>query len=308
MTTNLFIGVDGGGTKCVVRLEDEAGRLLGREASGPANVRISVQEAWQSVNAALNKILQPLSLSINDMVLNRKDYRFHAGMGLAGCEMVEAYQAFINHSHPFSTLVVSADSHTACLGAHQGGDGAIIIAGTGVVGFQIQHGKTAKVGGWGFPHDDEGGGAWLGLQAVKMTLRWLDGRLPASALTRAVYDNFDGDHCRLISRTNAAKATQFAELAPIVIQHAQMGECDAIKLLQQAALAIDSIGDALEAAQVTNGKALSCSLVGGMTPFLEPHLGTKLRSRLRPCQSTPDAGAILLVRNYLVNETGKMNG
>ena len=46
----------------------------------------------------------------------------------------------------------------------------------GTVAFQIEGDKEYKVGGWGFPHGDEGSGAWLGLEAVRLTLHWLDGR------------------------------------------------------------------------------------------------------------------------------------
>jgi glucosamine kinase len=39
MAEPLFIGVDGGATKCVARLRDAGGRLLGEGAGGPANAR-----------------------------------------------------------------------------------------------------------------------------------------------------------------------------------------------------------------------------------------------------------------------------
>ncbi len=197
MTQSFFIGVDGGATKCIVRVEDEAGRLLGRETSGPANIRLSVSQALQSIYTALEKILSPLTMALGD-----KRFCFHAGMGIAGCEIPAAYQAFLNQPHPFATLIVSSDAHTACLGAHGGNDGAIIIVGTGVVGFQVESQQTMKVGGWGFPHDDEGGGAWLGLHAVRMTLQWLDKRLPVSGIAKAIYHYFDEDQNRLVSRFN----------------------------------------------------------------------------------------------------------
>ncbi len=157
-----------GQQKCTVRVEDEAGRLLGRETSGQANIRLSVSHAWQSIYTALEKILLPLNIALRD-----KRFCFHAGMGIAGCEIPVAYQAFLNQAHSFTTLVVTSDAHTACLGAHGGNDGAIIIVGTGVVGFQVESQHTVKVGGWGFPHDDEIGACTRALHAVGMTLQWI---------------------------------------------------------------------------------------------------------------------------------------
>lgn len=295
---HFFIGVDGGATKSTVRIEDDAGKLLGQEISGPANIRISVDQAWQSIHAALTTILRPLAISLDD-----SHHHFHAGMGLAGCEMPEAYQAFQERSHSFHTLIVSSDAHAACIGAHGGDDGAIIIAGTGVVGYQIQFGQTTKVAGWGFPHDDEGGGAWLGLRAVNVTLQWLDGRLPSSELAKRIYAHFAADLHRFISWTNRANSTAFAELAPLVIQCAATGDPVAIRLLQEAAHAVDHIAQALLVAQAGSAP-LPCSLVGSIATFLEPHLGMALRSRLRPCQLTPDMGAVLLVREYLATHEG----
>lgn len=294
MTQHFYIGVDGGATKTIVRVEDSNGKLLGSEVNGPANIRISVDQAWQSIYAALEKILHPLAIFPNE-----KRHCFHAGMGLAGCEMLEAYQTFLNQSHPFDTLIVSSDSHTACIGAHGGQDGAIIIAGTGVVGFQLQKGKSTKVSGWGFPQDDEGGGAWLGLNAVKICLQWIDGRRPVSGLAKAVYAYFDENLDRLVSWTSKAYSTLYAELAPLVIQQSKVGDTEAIALLQQAAFVLTQIGHALHMAQHEQTQALPCSLVGSIAPFLEPYLDANLRVRLRPCQFTPDAGAVLLVQHYL---------
>lgn len=297
MNQSLFIGVDGGATKSSLRIEDAEGHLLGQAMGGPASIRISVREAWHSINATLNQLLSPLGIVLDD-----DRFIFHAGMGLAGCEIAQACEDFIGYPHPFHTLIVSSDSHVACLGAHGGEDGAIIIAGTGVVGYQIDAGQVVQVGGWGFPHDDEGGGAWLGLQATKITLQWLDGRLPSSELARAVYNYFSQNQAYFINWANQANSTAFAKLAPIVIQQSEAGCSIACQLLQQAAQAIDRIGYALEAKQRHHDEPLACSLVGGIAPFLHPFLSAPLRSRIYPCQSTPDAGAILLVHNFLAKD------
>ena len=290
MSEKLYIGVDGGATKCIVRVENAAGELLGRESSGCANIRISPTQAWESIFLALNKILQPLQISLQDKK------RFYVGMGLAGCEIEEAYQAFMNVEKEFATLKVTSDAHTACLGAHNGLDGAIIIAGTGVVGFQVQHGHTNKIGGWGFPHDDIGGGAWIGLQAMSQTLQSLDGRLSPSSLTTAIYNHFKQNHNAMVSWANQANSTAFAELAPMVIAQAKAGEPLAENILKHAAKAIDQMNCALINAQSNPQEILPCTFIGGVAPFVEPYLSDALRSRLRPAFATPDAGAVMLVR------------
>lgn len=290
MIRNLYVGVDGGATKCTVRLEDEEGRLLGREIGGAASMRFATEQVWQTILSALNKILQQQSLS-----LTNNNIHFHAGMGIAGSEISTAYQAFINTPHPFKSCVVTSDAHTACLGAHGANDGAIIIAGTGTVGYQIQQGVATKVGGFGFPHDDAGGGAWLGLQAVKKTVQVLDGRVTLSALTQAVMQRFDNDAAKLTAWANIANATAFAELAPLVIEHSKAKDETACELLSQAAQAIEQLASALQRAQTHTAK-LPLALIGGVAPFLEPYLNKELRSRLVSVTAPPDAGAIMLIR------------
>ncbi|EKD70126.1 MAG: hypothetical protein ACD_46C00628G0008 [uncultured bacterium] len=290
----LFIGVDGGATKCMVRVEDEHGNLLGSAISGQANIRISVSETWQSINSALQQVFKKLDVSINDVSL-------YAGMGLAGCEIQEARDIFIHKPHPFKKLIVSSDAHVACLGAHHGEDGAIIIAGTGVVGFQHENGKTTKVGGWGFPHDDLGSGAWLGLEAIKYTIKTLDGRAASCQFSQAVFAHFQHNHEQLVHWANHANSTEFAELAPIVIEQAKQKNPVAVSLLQQAARELDNIDEALRAAQLNQMSKLPCVLLGGIAPFLTPYVGNQLRSRLHEPIATPDAGAIFLIKKELKN-------
>lgn len=283
---HLFIGVDGGATKTIVRVEDENGGLLGVEAGDSANIRLSVAQAWASIMAALNKTLMKQQIDLAKV-------RMHAVMGLAGSEVREAYEAFLAVAHPFESLEVMSDAAIACVGAHQGKDGAIIIAGTGSIGFQIENGQTTRVGGWGFPHDDEGGGAWLGLCAVRLALQSLDGRLPASPLSDAVYQHFKCKQDEFVAWANAANSTGFAQIAPIVIAASQAGDVQAIQLLKFAAAALDSIAFALQKAQ-HHQAPLPCSLIGGLASFLAPYLNESLQTRLRAPTLSPDAGAALL--------------
>jgi glucosamine kinase len=170
----------------------------------------------------------------------------------------------------------------------------MIAIGTGTVGYQIEADKEYKVGGWGFPHGDEGSGAWLGLEAVRLTLHWLDGRGEPSPLLEAVYAHFDRDLNRLVVWANQANATQFAQIAPLVIEHGKFQTPLALTLIQQAAREIDRLAAALAAQSLS--KALPCSLLGGLAQFIEPWLGEPLRRRLVPCEFDAVHGAVLMIR------------
>ncbi len=296
MVKKYYIGVDGGATKCTVLLEDEAGTFLGCASSGPANIRISVPDAWQSIGHALQMILHASTIT-----LNNADCQIHAGIGIAGCEINDAYEAFIRYPHRFTSVAVTHDAHTACLGAHDGRDGALIIAGTGTVGYQIENEHVEKVSGWGFPHDDIGSGAWLGLEAVKVTLQTQDGRAPGSLLADTVMNYFNDDFDSLVNWANQSNSTAFASLAPFVIKASDAGDVVAIQLLKKAAAALDAVGDALVSKQRNSSTALPCALVGGVAPFIQPYLSAALQSRLTPCKRPPEAGAIIFAKHSLAS-------
>jgi glucosamine kinase len=290
--TNFFIGVDGGGSKCKIRVEDANGQLLGQAVSGPANIHLSIDAAWRAIYESLESVFKPLGIPL----AHSSDHQFHVCLGLAGCEIATAKEAFLNHPHPFTSLHLTTDAHIACVGAHHGKEGAIIIVGTGVVGYQIQNEQSIKVGGWGFPHDDEGGGAWLGLAAVNLTFQWLDHRCEKSPLVEDIFAYFNHDLDTFVVFANRATSTEYARLAPIVINHAQQEETVAVRLLKKAAHAVDKLGLALIKQQT---KPLSCCLMGGIAPFLEPFLNPELQSTFVARKDGPSVGAILLMRDLL---------
>jgi glucosamine kinase len=290
MPRSFFIGVDGGASKCIVRVEDSDGHLLGRAITGPANIRISVEQTWQSIYDALSQILNPLSLSYDN-----PDDHFHAGLGLAGCECEKQYHDFLSRSHPFSTLKVISDAHMACLSAHGGKDGAIIIAGTGVVGWQIENGIITKVSGYGFPHDDQGSGAWLGLQAVSLTLQAIDGRLPKSFFTNTIFNYFQNNVTQLLEWANQATSTDFAKLAPLIIDLDNQNDKTANELLRRAANAIDQVFAALQAKQQDQTK-LHCALLGGIAPYLQKYIGEALKAHWVAPLAAPDEGAVKWIK------------
>lgn len=298
MAQDIFIGIDGGASKSKVRIEDSAGNVLGQGMNGPSNIRLSVDATWQAIYQAIEDALKASNISLQD----HAKYRFHAGMGLAGCEVREAYDEFVSRQHPFTTLQVVSDAHAACVGAHKGKDGAIIIVGTGAVGYFIENGKDIKVGGWGFPHDDYGGGAWLGLEAARLTFQWLDHRVEKSPLVEDVFSFFNNDFDYFTTWANRANSSEFARLAPLVINHCQQDEVAAVRLMKKAAHAIDRIGATLVKLQNHRDKPLPCSLFGGIAPFVEPWLDDELRAHLVPREADANVGAILMVRKLVAKQ------
>lgn len=294
MIKDIFIGVDGGGTKTKMRIEDAEGHLLGEGRGGPAQIRVSAEQAWKSITDTFFQILKELSIDPHD-----KNYRFHAGLALAGTEIQVAYNAFINHPNPFNTVCLKSDAYAACLGAHNGADGSIIIIGTGTKGLQIEGTHVTEVGGWGFPQSDEGSGAWLGLQAIRFTLQHLDGRLPSSPLFDSVLEKFNGKRADLLDWTLGATSSRYGTIAPIVIHHMELKEPVSLRIMKEAALNIDAIGTALNEQALDQTKLLPCCLFGGIAPYMKPFLSTPLQNQIIDRMFGASKGAILMLQNEM---------
>lgn len=291
MKEKIFIGIDGGGSKTKIRVEHDSGELIGQAVSGPANIGLSVSKTWDSILQGIEEALSDCSIQLKDT-----RYSFNVGMGLAGLEIHHAKQEFLNHVHTFDSLYLTSDAHAACLGAHEGRDGAIIVMGTGAVAYQIENNHSTKISGWGFPHDDEGSGAWLGLEAVRLTFQWLDNRTEKSPLAEEVFAFFNHDLQQLVHWAHRANSTEFARLAPLVINHSQQEEAGAVRLMKKAAHAAEKMHAALVKQQKNKTTPLSLCLFGGIAPFLQPWLPEELQSRLIPRSGDAAQGAILFAR------------
>lgn len=284
-TDRYFLGVDGGGTGCRARIEDAAGNLLGHGISGPATTRIGIEAAWASLSRAFNAAIDEAGLLPADLG------RIHAGIGLAGASRKAAFEALQAISHPFASLHFVNDGMSACLGAHSGHDGGIVIAGTGSIGIGFVEDRNLRIGGYGFPISDEGSGADLGLKSVQLALRAHDGRIEKTALLAEVMQRFHNEPMEAVAWMDRASATDYAALAPMVMRHADQGDSAGRRIVQTAAEQIDMLVRTL-----FDQGAPRVTLLGGLSTPLEAWLAPDVRRRLKPADGDAVSGAIILAR------------
>lgn len=278
-----FLGIDGGGTGCRARIEDAEGSVLGQGLSGPATTRLGIDEAWASIARAFGAAIEEAGLGPDEIA------RIHAGVGLAGIGRKGALEALRAIKHPFASIDFVSDGEGACLGAHSGRDGAIVIAGTGSIGLGLVEGRQLRVGGYGFPISDEGSGAYLGLKAVQLALRAHDGREQKTALLAEIMQRFHNDPMEAVAWMDRASATDYATLAPMVLRHADQGDAVARRVVQSAAGHIDTLVRTL----FEKGAPRVC-LLGGLASPLEPWLAPDVRRSLKPIDGDAVSGAIIL--------------
>lgn len=285
MSAPLFLGVDGGGTGCRARVEDGEGTVLGSGIAGPATTRLGIEQAMASVETACRAALAEAGIPFEEAG------HVHCGIGLAGMGRKGAREALEALPHPFASIAFATDGLVACIGAHSGADGGIVIVGTGSFGLARVDGREVRVGGYGFPISDEGSGADLGLQAIRLALRALDGRVDRTPLLTSVLARFKEDPFEAVAWMDRATATDYATFAPLVMRHADDGDPVGRRIVQGAAEQIDGLVRPL----VERG-APRIALIGGLSSAIEPWLAPDVRRRLKPLDGDAVSGAIRLAR------------
>lgn len=280
----LFAGVDGGGTKCRVRLRDADGQLLSQAEGGPANIRLGLNMVWVNILDALGQALrqagQPEAWD-----------RVAIGLGLAGIADAEDVARTLKAGPRFARIDAASDAHTACLGAFSGRDGAILISGTGSAGYAWVGGKACPVGGWGFEVCDYGSAADLGREAIRIALQAVDGLAPKSAFTDAMLRHFGGQPADIVHWVTTAKPRDYGALAPMIMGYANQNDIVAVPLVEKQA---HDIGRYI--ARLIELGADKVCLVGGMAPVFTPWLSPAARSALAEPEQDALDGAILLAQ------------
>ena len=252
-----YIGVDGGGTSCRARIEDAEGRLLGQGDAGPAATRIGADRSMQAVRTA------SMAAAIDAGLLPAALAQTSAGVGLAGIDRKGAREALLGFPHPFRKVVYTSDANVACLGAHSGRDGGIVVLGTGSVGFATVKGRELRIGGRARPTP---------------FLLEVMGRLGPDPIT-------------LVAWAEQATATGYASLAPVALSYAEAGDPFAEEIVAEGARHVNVLIRSL-----AEFGAPRITLLGGPASRLVHWLSPDVLHFLSRPEGDAVAGALFLAR------------
>ncbi len=279
----LFLGIDAGGTSSKSRLTDEDGNILGSGHAGPANTRIGLDALHATLLDVSMQAIRAAGLSAEDAG------KIRCGMGIAGITRMGMKQKIQALTFPFANVQLTSDAMIANFGAHMGGDGAILIIGTGSVGLVKRGEDSFSIGGYGFPISDEGSGAALGLSAIRHALRALDGRTRPSPLSQAVTKQFDHAIPRVIAWMDDAAPGDYASFAPLVMDYADLGDEIALSIVRDAALHVERFIETI----LSRG-APRCVLMGGLAERMKPWLRVRIVAQLQDALGDALDGALIL--------------
>ncbi len=284
-----FLGIDGGGSKCKAIIVDTNNNILGTGISGPANPLHGYEQAIHSITESAELAVKDAGLvdvELKDLI---------AGVGLAGVNLPVLFEQMSNWQHPFKQMFLATDLLIACLGAHQGEDGAVMITGTGSCGFSYVDGHPYTLGGHGFPHGDKGSGAWFGFQAANHVLMSLDGLKEPSSINEKLLSLLNvKDGLEMVETIAGKPAAFYAKMANLVFDAAEEGDEVAKAIVTEGAGYISGV-----ARQLAKQKPPRISLIGGLTPRIKPWLDQDVKDKLEEPLCPPEVGSVIFAQQQL---------
>ena len=213
---------------------------------------------------------------------------------LAGASAAPGRARFVAATAAFARAHLSSDAYAALAGAFDAGPGILLSVGTGTVACRRSvDGRFTRIGGWGFPVGDAGGGAWLGLRVMTAWLEHRDGVRHSppedDALWQGVERHAGAARPAILAWLRQATPAAFARLAPVVVAAAQDGSPFAGAILDDAAAHLAGLVQTLRL-----GSQLDVALSGGLAASLAPRTAALLGYGFAPRTASPLHGAWLI--------------
>lgn len=309
----LFLGVDGGGTNCRIRLADENLVTLADAAGGRSNLQIDNGDpAWHSITEGTRQVFARAGIDFAETA------NTYACFGMAGGRLPSARKAFAARDWPFAGVEVYDDIDVARAGAHGGEDGAVIIVGTGSAALAMVDGVRHQCGGWGFHIGDQMSGAILGRELVRRAVEAADGLVSGSPLTRAVIAKLGGSldavmdwsFPKLAGPAGAAGSrvdnpatllgrapAEYGALMPLFFEYYEEGDPVALELMELELSYIDNY-----VAWFKQRGASKLAAVGGLGTRLYPLLIARYGDFIVHPRHEPLHGAVILAKQKFASQ------
>ncbi|MFC4338038.1 N-acetylglucosamine kinase [Salininema proteolyticum] len=199
------VGVDAGGTKTRAVLADRNGAVLDESVRGPGNP--SGGKENRAVEAIAGAVLDVLG------TVGEADGICVGTAGIASLAPVShrMFTALLADRTGTDRVLAVPDPVIAFAAGTRAENGSVLIAGTGAVAMRVAARRTiaSRADGYGWQLGDEGGGQWIGREAVRRVLEHLDGHRRGGPLTE-----------RVLADMGFAEAPSSGEVVALCMSHA----------------------------------------------------------------------------------------
>jgi N-acetylmuramic acid 6-phosphate etherase len=271
-----YLGIEGGGTRTSVRLEDDSGTLLAEFTTGPAVMTLMSD--------------RELQWHLRDIAERLPSPPHAIGIGLAGVRTptdADRLRRVASRVWPKTPCIASNDLETALAAAptaRQPRARVLVLSGTGSCCFgRAVDGRTAKIGGRGHVIGDRASACDIGLRALRAVIADLDhqgrmGRLGGALLNALMFNEPE----QLIPWSVQASKSEIGQLAVTVFAVAAKGDPLAKQLLADSAAMLAEDACACAAQIAAPGESVEFVFNGGVL-LKNPSFLRDVSRRLRTC-------------------------
>lgn len=231
----IFFGIDGGGTSTRIKMENENGDVLFQGKSSSANMFAVGQKA------AVDNVLSLIKTAILEAKLSC-ECNIYGCIGAAGLGRTaerDIFQTTIKETLPNANVLLTTDGEILLAGGLNMEPGIALIAGTGSIALaKDDKEQISRSGGMGWRLGDEGSAWWIAHEAIRRTLRSIEGRDIKTTLTQRLLDHYKlKEVSEFISFINSDKTEKsvIASGARLVTEEALRGDLLSIDILDNAA-------------------------------------------------------------------------
>ena len=260
MASRVGLGIDAGGsaTRWVLRRDGDEQSLASGEV-GPASGHLFDPAVRERSLASFARLITDVSK------VARPDCIAAGVTGLgAGTPPAMTYAGVLSEGlgTPPVAIAIGDDMWIAYRALFAPGEGGLVYAGTGSVGYAIgKDGLALKVGGYGILIDDAGSGFWIAREAIRRILRARDeDPVAQSVLADLLYERVGGSGWPIIREAvYGSDRGAIAALAPVVARASDAGDATAVAILSEAGVELARIGAVL----ARRGGFSQLALMGG---------------------------------------------
>jgi len=179
----MYLIVDGGATKTVAFSFDEKNLKFKKFGIGGSSSikNLSKEVALKNIKKAVNEAwIDDINIAI---------------FGLTGVgdsrKSTETIENALNEAFPDLKKIVVNDGILSLYTVTMGKPGAVVVAGTGSVGYAYTGKDYLRVGGWGYIAGDQGSAYWIGRRALEYAIKSED-RIVEYTLIKDLITNYKG--------------------------------------------------------------------------------------------------------------------
>ena len=131
----------------------------------------------------------------------------------------------------FGAFDNGSDTENALEITLNGGDGVLVVMGTGIIAYSQRCGMRERIGGWGYLIDSAGSGYCFGRDALEAALKFFDGRGDRTILLSLIERELKGSLPDAIPEIYRKGKSFIAQFAPLVFEAIDKGDNIAKEIL-----------------------------------------------------------------------------